>query len=221
MFFFDSLRKLKKELKSAGADMAFVKEWQKIYDKVKKQSTVIEGQYIKAKADLDAVLRCLKNLEQVLISARETMGFGEVKKKLNVFAKDMKKYKSNFIYEFLIGKEDEEFHLIYDTILFLMSALCQKEQAEVSDLLILQSEVENLMAITEEALEKKWPDFRAMAYFYLEHTDEELLHLPHPDKVRLIKNKYMDEFYAPMKQVIEAALGTERANRVMEVELWI
>lgn len=221
MFFDDSLKGLKKELKAAGADMTFVKNWQKSYDKVKKQSTVMESKYIKAKADLEAVMGCLKDMEQLLISAKETVGFGEVKKKLLVFAKDMKKYKSSFVYEFLIGKEDKEFHLIYDTILALISSLCQKEQAEISELLILQSEVENLMAMTKEALEKAWPDFRAMAYFYLEHTDEELLQLPHPDKIKLIKKKYQDEFFCPMKQVLEAALGTERASKVMEVELWI
>lgn len=221
MFFDDSLKRLKKELKAAGADMAFVKNWQKSYDKVRKQSTVIEKQYVKAKEDLNAVLGCLKEMEQLLISAKENIGFEEVKKKLISFAKDMKKYKSSFVYEFLIGKEDQEFHLIYDTILSFIGTLCQKEQAEIRDLLILQSEVENLMAMTEEALEKVWPDFRAMAYFYLGHTDEELLQLPHADKITFIEKMYADEFYCPMNQVIEAALGTERASKVMEVELWI
>ena len=47
MFFDDSLKRLKKELKAAGADMAFVKNWQKSYDKVRKQSIVIEKQYVK------------------------------------------------------------------------------------------------------------------------------------------------------------------------------
>mgnify|MGYP003295804596 CR=1 FL=1 len=151
----------------------------------------------------------------------ENIGFEEVKKKLISFAKDMKKYKSSFVYEFLIGKEDQEFHLIYDTILSFIGTLCQKEQAEIRDLLILQSEVENLMAMTEEALEKVWPDFRAMAYFYIEGTDEELLQLPHADKITFVEKMYADEFYCPMNQVIEAALGTERASKVMEVELWI
>ena len=221
MFFDDSLKRLKKELKAAGADMAFVKNWQKSYDKVRKQSTVIEKQYVKAKEDLNAVLGSLKEMEQLLISAKENIGFEEVKKKLISFAKDMKKYKSSFVYEFLIGKEDQEFHLIYDTILSFIGTLCQKEQAEIRDLLILQSEVENLMAMTEEALEKVWPDFRAMAYFYLGHTDEELLQLPHADKITFVEKMYADEFYRPMNQVIETALGTERASKVMEVELWI
>ena len=87
--------------------------------------------------------------------------------------------------------------------------------------LILQSEVENLMAITKEALGKEWPEFRELAYFYLNHTDRELLELPHADKVCFVKKLYAEEFYNPMKQVVETALGTERARSVMEVELWI
>jgi len=48
MFFDDSLKGLKKELKAADADLSFVKIWQKSYDKVKKQATIIGGQYAKA-----------------------------------------------------------------------------------------------------------------------------------------------------------------------------
>lgn len=210
MFFDDSLKELKKELKATGANMSFVKNWQKIYDKVRKQTPVMEGQYTKAKSDLESVMECLKGMEQLLISDTD-------KTSLANHAKNLKKYQNGFNCEFLIGKEDKEFHLIYDTILLLIG----KEIKEKKDKLILQSEVENLMAIVKEALEKQWPDFREMAYFYLEHTDREIFELPHADKIQVVRKYYQDEFYNPMKQVIEAALGEERANRVMEVELWI
>ena len=52
MFFDDSLKGLKKELKAAGADTAFVKSWQKSYDKVRKQSANLESQYTKEKSNL-------------------------------------------------------------------------------------------------------------------------------------------------------------------------
>ena len=41
----DSLKGLKKELKLIGADMSMVKSWQKVYDKVRKNSVQIEAQY--------------------------------------------------------------------------------------------------------------------------------------------------------------------------------
>lgn len=217
MFFDDSLKGLKKELKIAGGDVSFVKEWQKSYDKVKKQSSAIEGQYIKTKAELEAVINMLKNLEELLISCKYSMDMAVINKELSNYAKDMKKYINNFDYEFLIGKEDKEFHLTYGAII----SLCGKNMSNRSELLILQSEVENLMAIAKEALEKQWPDFRELAYYYLGHTDSEILELPHSDKVRVVKKMYENEFYNPMKQVIEETLGKERANQIMEVELWI
>lgn len=210
MFFDDSLKGLKKELKNADADMSFVKGWQRTYDKVKKQYPVIESQYIKAKADLESVMACLKGMEQLLIADMDKTSFAN-------YTKEMKKYQSGFNYEFLISKEDKEFHLIFSTIL----SLSDKDLKEKKDRLILQSEVENLMAIVKEALEKTWPDFKELAYFYLEHTDREIFELPHMDKIQMVKKVYLDEFYNPMKQVVEAALGEERANNVMEVELWI
>ena len=217
MFFDDSLKGIKKELKTAGADISFVKEWQKSYDKVKKQSPIIEGQYIKSKEELETVMDILKGMEQSLIDAKDAWNLFQVKKTLSNYAKDMKKYQNSFQYEFLIGKEDKEFHLTYEAIL----SLCEKEGSEQKELLILHSEVENLMAITKEALEKQWPDFKEMAYFYLGHTDREIFELPHQDKVQVVRKMYKDEFYNPMKQVMEASLGEERANQIMEVELWI
>lgn len=217
MFFDDSLKGLKKELKAAGADTAFVKSWQKSYDKVRKQSSNLENQYTKEKSNLKAVWDCLNNMEELLVSMNVGIVENDIKKELPQLSKDMKKYQGDFNLEFLISKEDKEFHLIYETIL----SLCGKDMTDKKNLLILHSEVENLMAITKEALEKQWPEFKAMAYFYLEHTDRELSKLPHQEKMELVKKTYQVEFYNPMLQVVEAALGSERANKIMEVELWI
>ncbi len=216
MFFDDSLKGLKKELKTAGADISFVKGWQKNYDKVKKQYPLLESQYKKAKGDLEAVMLCLKEMEQLLIGAKDVAD-GMFMEKLSRYAKELKRYQNVFNQEFLIGKEDQEFHLTFATIL----SLCGKDMKERRARLILQSEVENLMAITKEALGKTWPEFREMAYFYIEHTDKELLELPHADKIHFVKKLYFDEFYNPMKQVIESVLGAERAKSIMEVEVWI
>lgn len=217
MFFDDSLKGLKKELKTAGADMSFVKNWQKTYEKVKKQSPIIGGQYIQVKKELDAVYGILKEIEQLLISCKDSVDYRIMQKRLVDYAKEMKKYQNDFNYEFLISKEDKEFHLTYSTII----SLCGENVKEKKDVLILQSEVENLIAMTKEAMEKKWPEFRAMAYFYLGHSDREIFDLPHQEKIEMVTKTYTTEFYNPMKQVIEAALGEEKANKVMEVELWI
>lgn len=206
--FEDSLRELKKELKAVGMDMPFIKDWQKSYDKVKKQSPVIQAQYTKAKSDLMKVYDLLKDMEQQLIAGKDDM---------SQVGKDLKQYKSSFNHEFLIGKEDSEFHLTFQTIL----TLCEKKLSTQKDVLILQSEVENLLAVTKEALEKEWPAFRAMAFFYIDRTDKDISDLPHSDKVEKVQRIYEDEFIKPMSQVLVDAFGGERARKIMEVELWI
>lgn len=203
----DSLKGLKKELKSAGADMHFVKEWQKSFDKVKKGSIQIEAQYTQAKKELQQVHTILKEMEQKLVAGETDL--------VNP-AKELKKYQGHFNQEFLISKEDKEFHLTYQTLL----TLCSKGFKEQKDVLILQSEVENILAVTEEALDKEWPHFRAMAYFYLDRTDKEIFDLPHADKVLEVNRIYENEFLAPMRQVLTDCFGEEKANYTLEVDVW-
>ena len=212
----DSLKGLKKELKNVGADMSFVKGWQKIYDKVKKGTKQIEMQYTQAKVELEQVHTVLKKMEQTLISIKADLQNPSYKGYITECARDLKKYQGHFNQEFLIGKEDKEFHLTYQTIL----NLCAKGCGTQKEVLILQSEVENILAVTEEALEKNWPDFRAMAYFYLNRTDREIFDLPHSDKVAEVTRIYEKEFLNPMRTVLEKSLGEERARQILEVEVW-
>ena len=212
----DSLKGLKKELKTAGADMSFVKKWQKSFDKVKKTSVQIEHQYNQAKTELEQVHTLLKKMEQTLIGMKTDVANAFCKSTLNECAKELKKYQGRFDQEFLIGKEDKEFHLTYQTLL----TLCTKGFKEAKDVLILQSEVENILAVAEEALAKEWPSFRAMAYFYLDRTDKEVADLPHTDKVNKVNRIYEMEFLAPMRKVMTECFGEERANYTLEVDVW-
>lgn len=203
----DSLKGLKKELKSVGADISYVKSWQKIYDKVKKNSGQIAAQYTLAKQELQQVHTVLKDMEEILIARAG---------KLSECEKNLKKYQGRFNHEFLIGKEDKEFHLTYQTIL----TLCSNGRKTQKEVLILQSEVENILAVTEEALQKEWPDFRAMAYFYLNRTDKEIFDLPHGDKVAEVNRIYEVEFLEPMREVLTKSFGEDRAKQILEVDVW-
>ena len=107
--------------------------------------------------------------------------------------------------------------MTFQTIL----SLGEKKISAQKDILIVQSEIENLLAVTKEALDKVWPEFRAMAYFYLERTDRDIIDMPHTEKVAYVQRVYEDEFVKPMTQVLQSTLGDERAKQVMEVEIWI
>ena len=212
----DSLKGLKKELKSAGADMSFVKGWQKSFDKVKKSYVQIESQYTVAKKELEQVHIILKKMEQLLISIKSDITNVSYRSIIRECERDLKKYQGHFNHEFLIGKEDKEFHLTYQTLL----SLCAKGFESQKDILILQSEVENILSVAEEALAKDWPDFRAMAYFYLGRTDREIYDLPHTDKVAEVNRIYENEFLTPMRQVLIKCFGEDRAKAVLEEEIW-
>ena len=209
----DSLKGLKKELKGAGADMRFVKGWAKVFEKVKKASVQIGQQYTQAKLELEMVHSILKKMEQTLIEMKNN---SVDTSRLNECAKELKKYQGHFNHEFLIGKEDKEFHLTYQTLL----TLCAKGLKEKKDVLIVQSEVENILAVAEEALAKEWPSFRAMAYFYLDRTDRDILDLPHSDKVVEVNRIYETEFLTPMRNVLVECFGEEKANYTLEVDVW-
>lgn len=212
----DSLKGLKKELKAAGADMSFVKSWQKFFDKVKKNSGQIEGQYTQAKVELKQVYAVLKKMEGVLIAMKDDLANGSYEGVLSECIRELKKYQGHFNQEFLIGKEDKEFHLTYQTLL----ELCVKGLKEKKEVLIVQSEVENILAVTEEALEKEWPSYRAMAYYYLYRSDEEIFDLPHADKVAEVNDIYESEFLTPMSELLNDCFGEERAKEILEVEVW-
>ena len=85
-------------------------------------------------------------MEQMLI-AEQTAD----RKEFGRLLKDLRQMQNNFDHEFLVSKEDQEFHSTYDTILRLgMKALNASDQK-----LLLQSEIENLLALLKENLEKR------------------------------------------------------------------
>ena len=210
--FDDSLKALKKELKGLGADIGLLRDWQKSYDKVCKQAPLLEAKYNQVKSELELVYKLLQELEQLLAAGSSLSGA-----KASEYTRELKKYQDHFVLELLIGKEDREFHLTYATIL----KLCAKVKENRQELLILQSEVENLLAITKEALEKKAPDFYGLAFFYLSNDDKQLAELPHTDKLVLVSNIYEREFLNPIRQLLSSCMDDDRVRQIMEVELWI
>lgn len=207
--FEDSLKALKKELKDAGVDLSVVRDWQKYYDKVRRQAPQLELQYQTATNELESVLSLLKGMEQFLISNK---GAGDVAG----YAKELKRYLGHFNHEFLISKEDSDFHSTFSSIV----NLCEKSKRELSDALILQSEVENLIALVEEALDKELPEYRAMAFYYIERSDKEIFDLPHADKVAKVRRVYENEFLKPLQDAMTGRISEIRIKVIMEEELW-
>ena len=241
MIFFgfkDTLKSLKKELKLAGADISAVKNWQKLYEQVKKQAPQMQYHYDCVKCALEELLDILKNMEIYLADRGESNHFvwrnpmQLLNEKLKTYGEQLEFHKNNFSHDFLISEEDTEFHLSYATLL----KFCL-EGIEEHEILFMQSEVENLIAITEESLEKECPNFKALAFFDIQRSVNQLVEFPHSEKINQISNFYESEFLSPMRAILLEAFKntkedmpiltehkhltlTERADYILKEKIW-
>ena len=189
MFGFDSQGKeLRIAMQTAGADMSVVKEWLKTTEKMKKQYEVTKEHYERARASLLRVIEILETLEKFLI-ANKTVE--EMEGEFFYLVKELKKLRGNCDHEFLISVQDREFHLTYDTILKLGPAFLDGKGSAI----ILQSEIENLIFLAQEAIEKEKPDLMMLSFFYLKRGDKDVCELPHSERIAKVRRVFSSEYF--------------------------
>ena len=185
----DELEKVKSALAAMDGDMSAFRLWQKQYDKLNRQWQAVQERYQKARQTTEQVHRNAKQLEEILVGDAQGC-----KKEAAQILKDWKRLQNGFDHEFLISKEDREFHSTYDTIVRLGIKAVDKEDQK----LILQSEVENLIALLKENLEKEKPSAWKLCFYTLNHGEQELMELPPAEKLNCIDNTYQKEFLQPI-----------------------
>lgn len=185
-------REFRKKLQSAGADMDIVKNWFRKLEKTKKSSVHVVGRYQGA---LDAARRVQEILFQLeeLIRLRDFTS--ENKKELSSWLKELKKLGGTFDHPFVVAADDSEYHLIYEAVLKQGNSYTGADAQK----LLLQSEVENLLDLTKEILERGHPDLFALCYFYLDRKDKELAELPPKERVVKVERVYQKEFLEEME----------------------
>ena len=200
MFGFDFQGKeLKIAMQTAGADMVIVKEWLKTAEKTKKLHESVKDSYEKARASLLRITEIMECLEKLLISGKKPEDFaGE----FLGFIKELKRLRGNADHEFLISTQDREFHLTYDTILKLGPAFLEGK----AEGLILQSEIENLISLAKEAIEKEKPDLIKLSYFYLNRSDKDISELPYGEKIAKVQRVFASEFLGAMTKILEKCI---------------
>ena len=123
--------------------------------------------------------------------------------------KDLRQMQNSFDHEFLVSKEDQEFHSTYDTILRLgTKALNAPDQK-----LLLQSEIENLLALLKENLEKEEPEIAALTFYYQFGSYQELAQLPPAEKLSKITYLYECEFRRPILRLLESGISSARQQK--------
>ena len=160
MFGRDDLKEIREALQICGCDMNAFKRWQRKYEKLVKQMPSVREQYENALRTTQEVYVIAQELERLIVQnqirERENM------KDFSALLKDLKKVQNSFDHEFIISREDREFHSTYESILRLGT----KALEDVQQKLILQSEIENLLALLKENLEKEEPRLEALCFFY-------------------------------------------------------
>ena len=193
------IRELKRRLSQAGCDMEVVKNWQRQLERMQKQYPVQCQQFDNARKSLLEVEAYAKNIEALLV--RRDAWTPDKKRELFSIQKELKKRKNTYIHEFLVSKEDKDFHLTYETMIKLMDQFDGSPDRTI----ILQSETENLIAMIKEDLEKEIPDMLALTYFYIVGSDRELVDLPPKERLEKIKRVYEMKFIRPMERQLTIA----------------
>lgn len=190
----------KNAMQVAGANMSEVKDWLKVYEKTRKSSLTVAGQYYDVRNSLMKLLEGCMQMEAILrtgigISGQQGQQFREI-------LKSMRKQRGMFDSEFLISKADKDFHTTFDAVVMLGTKYVEAEENAI----LLQSEIENLIALIQEGLEREKPDLFALSYFYLKRSNKELENLTFPEKVTKVMRIYQTEFISEMQKQVVACM---------------
>ena len=201
----DTEKKFKTAMDTAGADMAVVNSWLKLYVKTKKNSSGVAKRYYGVKTGLSSLLSDLKELEQQVIGYCELTGTD--RKHFGELIKACKAKSGIFDDEFLISKVDTDFHTTLDSVV----KQGERYLSSFDNGIILQSEIENLIHLTNEGLERKKPDLFALSYFYLGHSNKELAELNFTQKTKRVHEIYYEEFWKDILKQLEACVKQAEA----------
>lgn len=194
----DFVENVKSALAAVDCDMGAFRSWQKMYDRLKKKKSEQEDRYRRCREQTKRVQEDAQLMEHMLTTAQSVDG-----KEFGRLLKDLRQMQNSFDHEFLVSKEDQEFHSTYDTILRLgTKALNAPDQK-----LLLQSEIENLLALLKENLEKEEPEIAALTFYYQFGSDQELAQLPPAEKLSKITYLYECEFRRPILQLLESGIS--------------
>lgn len=200
----EELGKMKEALSATDVDMSLFRNWQKQYDKLNRQWQSVQIQYENAKKETEWVYSAVCQMESMLT--------GEIAFDAKTFIqliKEMKRRRNTVDHEFLISREDREFHSTYDTIVRLGTKICEKSEQK----LILQSEIENLLALLKEALGREQPSAWKLGFYLMKHSEKELEDLPADEKLVCINRVYEEEFLEPIMRLLITAIDSADKRR--------
>lgn len=209
MFGKENGREVRLALEETGCNMILWKQWQKKYEKLLKQLPAVREKFERVKTTTKEVEKIARGMERIIADRQQTAKAKEFAE----LVKELKKMQNTFDHPFLISGEDKEFHSTYDSILKLGTRACQEEKQS----LILQSEIENLLALLAENLDRKEPDINALGYYCMEYDLQMLTELSPMVRLEKVESIYESEFKRPfIRMVSEGILFADGRKSVLE-----
>lgn len=201
-------KKYRIAMQTAGADMSLVDNWLKLYKKTRKNSAAVVKRYYSTKSQLSELFEQLKELEQLVIGY-QTLD-GQDKEKFTAIIRSCKAKKGALDDEFLISKADVDFHSTLESVIKLGNKYISSDANGV----ILQSEIENLIHLTDEGLKRQKPDLFALSYYYLDHSNADLSEMTFEEKIVEIHKIYDTEFLNEI--TVHTALCVRQAEAICD-----
>lgn len=193
----ENLEKIKEALIAMDCDMSGFRSWQKQYDKLKKQWKNEEERYQKAKKLTMRVETVADRFEEILTSR-----WGADKAEALQLVKELKQLQNSFDHEFMISKNDDDFHSTYDAIIRMGAKALEDEQQRI----LFQSEIENLLQMLRENLVKQPPDAKKLCIYYMYRKDTDLEELSAQEKLVTVENVYQIMFFGPIVELLTYAI---------------
>lgn len=201
--FEEELKALKRALQVSEVDGKSIKSWFALYEKVKKQAEITAVAYEKACQSVLVIQDKAKGLEKLLVDTSEWNS--SALHTLQSILADLKKMQGNYEHEFLVGKDHDDYQTTYRSILHL------GETFDGKDKIIFQSEVENLISMNTEIIERPQPNYKHLGFFEVNREVEDLSDLPYQEKIRKIGSLYENDFVRPFQKLVLQAM--EQADR--------
>ena len=198
MFGKENGKEIRLALEETGCNMNTWKQWQKKYEKLLKQLPAVREKYQHARTTTKEVEKLARGMERMIADRQQTTK----EKEFAELVKELKKMQNTFDHPFLISGEDKEFHSTYDSILKLGTRAWQEEK----QCLILQSEIENLLALLAENLDRKEPDLNAFGYYCMEYDLQMLTELSPMVRLEKVESIYESEFKRPFIRMVSEGI---------------
>lgn len=188
----EEVKRLKTAFLAVGADMNAVKPWIKLYERTRKEALTCMGRYYMGKDNLEKLIKGLEELEQMIRGNYQMDAQDE--DRCAAILKDFKKMQGSFNDEFLISKDDKDFHTTLESVLRLGPEYISRRSEPV----IFQSEIENLLSLAREGVQRERPELFALSFFYLDHSNADLAELNFSQKVDKVMGIYQNQFINPI-----------------------